>query len=192
VVLTLVLSGDFINLGCSAETLLSTMLSLVPTTLRLLFASLLWSDEPLNGATPLRFQLRHQHAVSNGSRVVFSDVVSSFASESYAVSAQDFDSHRPASYSAFDRARLRSMRYMQSERVAWDNVKMLGPNVQSRETLLQLAQMTHNSYFESGHPHWYDLGERWNTVCHPTTARFASFVRLTFIFLEYSVRMGTG
>jgi len=140
------------------------MFSLFPNTLRLLLASFLWNKEPqaLDGATQVRFQLRHQLASSNGSRLVFSNVAPSFAAETYAVNTRTMEIYRPSSYAHFSRARLRSMRNMQSEWHLWDGVETLGPQVRSRTTLLELAKMTYNSYYESGHQAWYDLG--WNAV----------------------------
>ena len=144
------------------------MISFLTLNLRVLFTSLLWTKHPLDledGATPLRFQLRHQHAVTNNSRVLFSDVAPLFVAETYNVNTRYINAHRPSSYSAFSHARLQSIMHMQNQFLPWENVRLLGPNVGSRETLLQLAKMTHNSYFDTDHPNWYDLGDAWNKVC---------------------------
>jgi putative lipase involved disintegration of autophagic bodies len=155
------------------------MFSLFPVALRVLFASLPWTTNQLEGATPgLTFQLRHQHGVTNDSRVLFSDIAPSFVAGTYAVNTRHVDIQSPLSYSDFTRARLRSMRHMQSESFLWEKKKVLGPDVQSRDTLLQLAKMTHNSYFETDHPQWYEL-DGWNSVSLSTlSCGFASYLRI--------------
>ena len=57
------------------------------------------------------------------------------------------------------------MRHAENQLIRWDNVDTLGPEVESRETLLQLAKLTFNAYAAGpGKPsEWYELGE-WNTV----------------------------
>lgn len=67
---------------------------------------------------------------------------------------------------AFRSARMRSMRHMQTEPFDWRDVDVPGPDVTKRENLLQLANMTYNSYYEVGHKDWYDLGSGWN-ASHP-------------------------
>ncbi|KAJ7907664.1 hypothetical protein B0H13DRAFT_2662297 [Mycena leptocephala] len=129
------------------------MLTALPTTLRLVLAAFLWNKAP-DSATPasIRFQLRHEHAVANGSRSVFSDVSPSFLGDYYEVSTKNIETYRPPSAAAYADARLFSMRHAQSPMFTWN----------SRETLLQLAKMTSNSYYgETGHKSWYPL-DGWN------------------------------
>lgn len=140
------------------------MFSLLPTTLRVLLASLLWTKNPPSATSSLRFQLRHEHAVSNTSLIIFSDVAPSFTADSYGVNTRPVLTHKPSSDAAFSRARLRSLRHMQSELLQWHDEEVVGPDVENRETLLQLAKMTSNSYFEPVDKEWYDLGPRWNNV----------------------------
>lgn len=143
------------------------MFSLLPNTLRFVLASFLWTNQaPINDATrPLEFQLRHAHALSNDSRVIFSDISPSFgAAETWSVETRPVLTHRPPSLSEFSAARLRSMRHMQSESLLWREENIVGPDVEKRETLLQLAKMTSNSYFAPGDASWYDLGSDWNVV----------------------------
>jgi putative lipase involved disintegration of autophagic bodies len=141
------------------------MLTALPTTLRLVLAAFLWSKAP-DSATPtsIRFQLRHEHAVANGSRSVFSDVSPSFLGDYYEVSTKNIETYRPPSAAAYADARLFSMRHAQSPMFTWNSVKVAGPDISKRETLLQLAKMTSNSYYgETGHKSWYPL-DGWNAV----------------------------
>lgn len=64
---------------------------------------------------------------------------------------------------------MRSMRHMQDELqpLTWDEIPVAGPDVEKRETLLQLAKMTYDAYYEPGDKDWYDLGPDWNTVRCP-------------------------
>ena len=46
----------------------------------------------------------------------------------------------------------------------WKEDEIIGPNVESRETLLELAKMTNNAYLEPDDAGWYSLNETWNVV----------------------------
>jgi putative lipase involved disintegration of autophagic bodies len=140
------------------------MLDILPNTLRALIATFLWSTTNKND-TPLTFQLRHQHGVTNESRIIFSDVPQSFTAETYQISTANVKAVRPQSCTAFWNVRTRSMRHMETEPLDWWDTDVPGPDVSKRWNLLQLANMTYNSYFEVGHKDWYDVGPRWNAVC---------------------------
>lgn len=96
--------------------------------------------------------------------------------------------YRPSSVEALHRARMRSMRYSESESVEWNPVEVLGPAVQDIHTLAQLARMSGNAYDLPGRKNWYDLDGSWNTVgiqpnpCIP--------YRCTYLCLEFSFWMG--
>lgn len=136
-------------------------------TFRFLLASLLWQED-LQARTPrLSFHLRHQHAITNTSRVIFSDVGSSqLLSHSLSTPADPYTydvetsrllTHRPSSYAAFHDARLRSMLHGQSDGTLWHPQEVLGPDVTDRETLLSLAKMSNNAYSESPDEGWYNV-----------------------------------
>ena len=119
---------------------------------------------------PLQFQLRHLHAVSSDARVVFKDIQHSDAIaaanglSTYALRSRRVKAHRPNSLDAFHAARVRSMRFQETEAIDWDEIEVEGPDVEDRETLLLLAKMTNNAYLAPGEQGWYELGERWNVV----------------------------
>lgn len=47
----------------------------------------------------------------------------------------------------------------------WEEDEIVGPNVESRETLLELAKMTNNAYLQPNETGWYSLNETaWNAV----------------------------
>ncbi|KAH0584633.1 Putative lipase ATG15 [Termitomyces sp. J132] len=137
------------------------MFQTLPAALYSLVVSLLWSRENSTGQ-PLRFQLRHEHALTKDSRNVFTDISSLLVADSYDIPIIDVKSMRPDSFSAFVDARSRSMRQMQSVPLEWKDEVIPGPDVTRRKTLLQLAKMTYNSYAASGQSDWYDLGSGWN------------------------------
>jgi putative lipase involved disintegration of autophagic bodies len=117
----------------------------------------------------LRFELRHEHAVSHDARVVFSDVPSTASlvygnESSYSIDAHYMTSYRPSSFSAYNDARIRSMRHAQSANLPWHETEILGPNVEKRETLLELAKMTNNAYITPDDSQWYELDEKWTIV----------------------------
>lgn len=148
-----------------------------PVTLRLLLTSLLWKDpEHLQAHTPrLSFYLRHQHAVTNTSRVIFSDVgASQLLSHSLSTPADPYTydvatsrllTHRPSSYAAFHNARLRSMLHGQNDGTLWNSEEVLSPDVTDRETLLALAKMSNNAYSASPDASWYNV-DGFNTASH--------------------------
>lgn len=140
--------------------------NLLPNALQYLLTSFLWSkDSPsYRNPPPLRFELRHQHAISNSSRIIFSDVrpgSSGFVAEEYGVGTKSMTVHRPTSRDRFFSARWNSL-----TSVPWDEIEVEGPDIRDRETLLTLAKMTNNAYTEPENSDWYDLGPGWvNEVC---------------------------
>jgi hypothetical protein len=136
-------------------------------------------------ATPsqprLQFELRHLHAVSESAHVIFSDVqprthynVLQPDNNTYTLNTRPITSFRPPSFNAHSNARRRSMKFGQSETLRWEEEEIISPDVESRETLLELAKMTNNAYVELDDPYWYDLGGGWNSVRHYTTNAITS------------------
>lgn len=72
--------------------------------------------------------------------------------------------YRPSSVNSFLHARLRSFRHSESESMEWGQVETLGPDVQDRHTLTQLARMSGNAYALPGQSNWYDVDLSWNIV----------------------------
>ena len=128
---------------------------LLPSALRFLVTSLLWSEDYLRPPdNSLTFELRHEHAVTNGSLLIFSDVPKF---------RQLADEDDRLHYSVKTKA-TRSHVFTQFLN-SWDEVEVPGPNVTDRETLHTLAMMTNNAYYEDpGTKSWYDLGPYWNSV----------------------------
>ncbi|TDL17406.1 alpha/beta-hydrolase [Rickenella mellea] len=118
----------------------------------------------------LHFELRHHHAVSPSSRVVFADVspntLRSTSANYHNIQTRRVKTYRPRSTQDFNEARIRSMRFGQSLDFPWDPEDVIGPDVESRETLLLLAKMTNNAYIDPEDAQWYDLGANW-TVSYP-------------------------
>jgi hypothetical protein len=127
------------------------MLNILPNSLWLLAASyFLPHYEPSPTVPSLTFQLRHEHGLTNNSRIVFSDIpttrVAALAG-AYEIKTRRIGLHRPTTSSI------------------WDKVEVPGPNITDRETLLQLAMMTNNAYsHDPSSKEWYDVGPNWNSV----------------------------
>ena len=126
----------------------------------------------------LQLELRHLHAVSASSaHVVFSDVThqslnsiylndtSRSIKPSYSLSTRSTKTYKPSSFDAHSEARLRSLRFRENLWLDWLEDEIIGPDVEKRETLLELAKMTNNAYVEPEDPAWYELGSEWNVVC---------------------------
>ncbi|PSR79528.1 hypothetical protein PHLCEN_2v6989 [Hermanssonia centrifuga] len=111
----------------------------------------------------MKFELRHAHGLSNdSSRVVFMDVPrsqSEFLSPSFEVNTRQLAIPRPRSYSRFfDARRERDGQHV----LDWNDEQVPGPDINDRQTLLMLAKMTNNAYYEPGEKGWYDLNPEWN------------------------------
>ncbi|KAG5651296.1 hypothetical protein H0H81_009149 [Sphagnurus paluster] len=148
------------------------MLPSILTSLLVPLLNLLAPSRPAAPPEPIRFQLRHLHAISNDAHVVFSDIqpgtlhTQSNSQVDYAIQPRRISAYKPPSFEAIAHARTRSMRFGQSEDLQWDEEEVIAPNVESRVTLLELAKMTNNAYVPLDDPAWYDLGGGWN-VSYP-------------------------
>ena len=156
-----------------------------------------------NVSPTLKFELRHLHAVSSSSAtVLFSDVSSpdllqthilsdpsGSTKASYSIRTSSIKTHKPSSFASFSNARLSSLQFSKNEWVDWEEDEILGPNVESRETLLELAKMTNNAYLEPDETGWYSLNGTWNVVRY---FFFSPFSNKSNIFnLVLSFWMGT-
>src|SRR5262245_31024041 len=107
----------------------------------------------------LQFELRHQYALSNYTRVIFADIsqVTSDGDDSrtsYTVQTREIASYKQPYLGPYSRWPSRSLRLDSSEDGDWDEVEIVGPDVESRETLLELAKMTHNAYLDVDDKRW--------------------------------------
>ncbi|PFH53533.1 hypothetical protein AMATHDRAFT_137254 [Amanita thiersii Skay4041] len=129
--------------------------SLLSSALTFLFAA----QSPL--INHLQFHLRHHHAVTPANRIVFADLDN--PPHALHLTTTTLQAHRPSSFSAFTQAIYRSRHHAQSIPLHWSDIDVIGPNVQSRETLLTLAKMTYNAYSHSRDSDWYEVGSDWNS-----------------------------
>ncbi|KAN0092932.1 Alpha/Beta hydrolase fold [Tylopilus felleus] len=117
--------------------------------------------------TRLQFELRQQHAVSPDGHIVFIDVphvptALAYANETtYTIMTKRVSAFRPPSFDAYEAARIRSIRHAQSADLAWSEAQVVGPDVERRETLLELAKMTNNAYVTPNDSAWYVLRDGW-------------------------------
>ena len=164
-------------------------------TLFVPFLSWLSGDDPrrnnelLDEPSVLQFELRHLHAVSpTSAQVLFSDVSpqtlktlsndhSGSTKPSYSVRSRLGKTFRPSSFAAHSQARLRSLRFGENEWLDWNEDEVLEPDVENRETLLELAKMTNNAYVKPEDPEWYDLNGNWNVVRQLCCLSYTSFRR---------------
>lgn len=162
-------TDDRIDLLCYAYMLPTSLASFLVPLLNVLTNTNVPSTPP----RPLQFQLRHVHAVSSSARVAFADVASNtdtesllpYSGHSYDLTTRKVKTSRPLNFDAFSQARVRSMKFGQSESLDWEEDKVLAPDVEDRETLLALAKMANNAYVVPDEGSWYDLGINWTVVC---------------------------
>ena len=118
----------------------------------------------------LRFELRHYHAVGPNDHVVFSDVLPSaqLIETPYIVRTHSISTYRPSSLDQFARARSHSRqvrdRNAATHLLRWDEDEVIGPDVENRSTILELAKMTNNAYVEPNSSEWYKLESNWTVV----------------------------
>jgi lipase ATG15 len=56
-------------------------------------------------------------------------------------------------------------RYLQDlHNTTWDLTEVLGPDIEDRHTLSQLARMSGNAYALPGQKNWYEIDSAWNDV----------------------------
>lgn len=53
----------------------------------------------------------------------------------------------------------------------WDPTEVLGPDIEDRHTLSQLARMSGNAYALPGQKNWYEIDSAWNIVSCRFVAR---------------------
>jgi lipase ATG15 len=137
------------------------MISVLPATLYLFISRLLGLTDPPNPSIP--FYLRHAHAIDDTFGVVFQDVPQSLTARPVSVGIRPIRASRP-----------RFSTNGSVHQLEWDDVGVPGPDVESRETLLELAKMTYNAYNESPESDgsWYELESQWNTVRAPYPASY--------------------
>ncbi|KAG7086317.1 hypothetical protein E1B28_002281 [Marasmius oreades] len=138
------------------------MFSILPTSLSLFLSSLLWKTRETT--SQLHFQLRHTHAITDHSRIIFSDEPRALSAETFSIDTTSITTYRPPSFSAFSNARYRSLRRLESESLIWSATEVRGPDVRNREVLQLLANMTANAYTQPDGKSWYDLGPDWNAT----------------------------
>ena len=141
----------------------------LPVALQSFISTILWTSyqlEPL-----VTFQLRHQHAITNNSRIIFSDYAhsDSFFGEDteFTIQAQKSWIPRPESHAAFMAARANSRQGI-APTLDWADWDVVAPDVSKRSTLHQLAAMSFNAYApnNSTPADWYDLSDEWRSDPH--------------------------
>lgn len=118
----------------------------------------------------LNFHLRHFHVATSSAQLYFADAphdyissASSLTPAPLSIVTSPLRTTRPSSLDNFQAARRLSMRG-QSALLDWQEDEVPGPDVTRRETLLLLAKMTSNTYFEPHTRGWYNLTDEWNVV----------------------------
>ncbi|OSD08584.1 alpha/beta-hydrolase [Trametes coccinea BRFM310] len=150
------------------------MLAIVPLALVLLAttcnAAALHRSE--SSRIPISFELQHEYRpqlaeseqLADFNQLAFdiSDVEHAPSRTLATLQARPTTVYRPRSATSFQHARLRSLHSQESEPIEWDEVQVLGPDVEDKHTLSQLARMTGNAYALPGRKNWYDMDRNWN------------------------------
>lgn len=149
----------------------SCMLINLPATLNALISTLLWATAPTEQNIPpaITFQLRHRHAATNASRIIFSDIPSepsSFGDDvetQFSIQTKVNRIPRPESFAAFNKARRNPQRAV-TPALDWHHWDVASPDVSKRTTLLQLAKMSLDAYKADNTTEWYDLSDSWKST----------------------------
>ena len=146
------------------------MLLSLPATLNSLISTFLWASSPTvqNVSSTITFQLRHRHAATNTSRIVFSDIHPEFSSigddiSQFSIQTKINSVPRPQSFAAFNEARRNPQRGL-TPALDWRDWEVAAPDISKRTTLLQLAKMSFDAYEADNTTEWYDLSDSWNTT----------------------------
>lgn len=109
---------------------------------------------------PLRFHLRHEHALSSSQHTIFRDIPTTEAS---AATAPDY-------VLSTDRLTVSRPQTALSGETEWLPEDTRAPNVSSRATLRTLAVMSSDAYVRDPSPKdWYTPSEGWHTVHLPSS-----------------------
>jgi putative lipase involved disintegration of autophagic bodies len=149
----------------------AVMLISLPATLNSLISSLLWASSSTlqdNTSPAITFQLRHRHAVTNTSRIIFSDVLPEFSSigdeiTQFSIKTRVNRIPRPESFTAFNEARRYPQRSL-TPAFDWYDWDVASPDISKRTTLLQLAKMSYDAYAADNTTDWHDLSDSWNST----------------------------
>ncbi|KAF8660607.1 hypothetical protein AX16_001586 [Volvariella volvacea WC 439] len=70
--------------------------------------------------------------------------------------------YRPRSVEELHYARHRSLHYQEDVPLEWDEHQVLGPDIEDKHTIIQLARMSGDAYALPGRKNWYDIDPAWN------------------------------
>ena len=123
----------------------------------------------LSDRTFLSFNLDPEHRGVEGTHAFLHDTARARAqldegSPTFILRARPTTVHKPQSLSHIQRARSRSLRHSESEALEWTTSVVLGPDIEDRLTLVQLARMAGDAYAAPGQKNWYDVDPAWNKV----------------------------
>ncbi|TFK28139.1 alpha/beta-hydrolase [Coprinopsis marcescibilis] len=129
---------------------------------------------PPQGPSSLQFELRHLHAVSPSSQILFHDVqqdeVQAWnqghgqdSAMQYSIATRPVQRYRPSSFDDYEAARTNSMLTGEVSQLDWELDEIIGPDVEKRDVLLLLAKMSNDAYVDPTDPAWYPLDEGWNS-----------------------------
>ncbi|KAI0957958.1 hypothetical protein AcW1_006182 [Taiwanofungus camphoratus] len=125
---------------------------------------------PSSNQTPIPFISEQEYSLSpeydlDNTQSLFdiSAVYDVSPTHTYTLQARPTTIYRPRSTAALLRTRLSSLHGTESEQVEWDQSEVLGPDVEDKHTLSQLARMTANAYALPGQKNWHDIDPNWNT-----------------------------
>ncbi|KAK7690450.1 hypothetical protein QCA50_005548 [Cerrena zonata] len=123
----------------------------------------------------VEFQLRHYHTITADAQILFHDAPEDLSDSirlplspnpSYTIKTKRTTSHKPQSYEDYLYARSLSIQGEPYREIQWAEDDIIAPDVENRQTLLELAKMTNNAYLEPGEAGWYELSGEWN-VSYP-------------------------
>lgn len=130
--------------------------------------------------SPLSFTLRHEHAIANNTHVLLSDVPQSMyhpqllSGFGLTLQRKNIQTYKPSSFEAFQTSRAENARLDGvTDADLWVQSHTSAPDVEDRGTLLNLAKMTNNAYYERKDKYWYALGQQWGNDVGKVT-RFLS------------------
>lgn len=139
------------------------------------------------------FHLDEEHALDNPVQAKFdvTHTLSDATAPSITLQARPTSVWRPKDPNVLQHARMRSLRHSESELVEWEQVQMLGPDIEDQHTLGQLARMTGNAYALPGQKNWYDIDQVWNMVHSTSILYLRAYIKLLLCCLtELPIRLG--
>ncbi|KZT09639.1 alpha/beta-hydrolase [Laetiporus sulphureus 93-53] len=135
-----------------------TFIVILQVTTHLALAALIIPSTEISFTPQQEYTLPQDYALDGPQSVFAVSSPDDAPTPTFTLKARPTTIWRPRSAEVYQRARAG----LGSEEVEWEQVEVMGPYVEDKHTLTQLARMTGNAYALPGQKNWYEIDPTWN------------------------------